>query len=201
MRQPVNIFIAGVGGQGTILAGKIIAAAALAAGYDIKMSEVHGMAQRGGSVVTQVRLAEKVYAPTIPRGEADILLAFEKLEALRWVDYLAPAGVLILNEQEIMPAPVLAGKAEYPAKVEEVLKSYCPRTITVPALSVARECGSSKAANVVLLGVMAGFLPLEVAVWEDAIGTTVAARWREVNLNAFRRGYSLGTQGRSIILS
>jgi indolepyruvate ferredoxin oxidoreductase beta subunit len=181
----------GVGGQGTILASKVLARAAQEAGYDIKVSEIHGMAQRGGSVVTQVRLGEKVYSPLITEGGADVVLAFEKLEGLRLLPYLKPGGTIIINNQEIPPVPVLVGAAQYPANVIEYIRSVAPDTVVVDALDIAVKCGNPKAANVVLLGVMAKNLPIEREVWEKALAARVPARFLEVNKAAFAAGYEL----------
>jgi indolepyruvate ferredoxin oxidoreductase beta subunit len=179
----------GVGGQGTILASRILALAAQEAGYDLKVSEIHGMAQRGGSVVTQVRLGEKVYSPLISTGGADVLLAFEKLEGLRLLASLKPGGTIIINEQEIPPVPVLTGAAEYPRNILEFIRSAAPNTVSVDAYSIAKESGNPKAANVVLLGVMARNLPIEREIWEKALGQRVPAKLLEVNKAAFAAGY------------
>lgn len=191
MLKPVNVLMVGVGGQGTILASKVLAQAAQEAGYDIKVSEIHGMAQRGGSVVTQVRLGEKVYSPLITEGGADVLLAFEKLEGLRLLPFLKPGGTMIINDQEIPPVPVLVGAAEYPADIIEYIRSVAPNTVMVDALDIAVKCGNSKAANVVLLGVMARNLPIEREVWEKALAERVPAKFLEVNKAAFAAGYEL----------
>jgi indolepyruvate ferredoxin oxidoreductase beta subunit len=179
----------GVGGQGTILASRILALAAQEAGYDIKVSEIHGMAQRGGSVVTQVRLGEKVYSPLISTGGADVLLAFEKLESLRLLAFLKPGGTIIINEQEIPPVPVLTGAAEYPRNILEFIRAAAPNTVSLDAHNIARECGNPKAANVVLLGVMARNLPIEREIWEKALGRRVPDKLLEVNKAAFAAGY------------
>jgi indolepyruvate ferredoxin oxidoreductase beta subunit len=189
MLKPVDVLMVGVGGQGTILASRVLAQSALEAGYDIKVSEIHGMAQRGGSVVTQVRLGEKVYSPLIPEGGADVVLAFEKLEGLRLLPYLKPGGTIIVNEQEIPPVPVLVGAAEYPANIIEYIRSAAPKTVAVNALDIAEKCGNPKAANIVLLGIMARRLPFAREVWEKALAARVPARLLEVNKAAFAAGY------------
>ncbi|HHW42593.1 indolepyruvate oxidoreductase subunit beta [Desulfofundulus thermobenzoicus] len=188
--QPVDILMVGVGGQGTILASRILAHAAGAAGYDIKVSEIHGMAQRGGSVVTQVRLGEKVYSPLIPEGEAHFLLAFEQLEALRWINYLRAGGTAIVNSQVIYPVPVLAGKASYPEGIIGHLQRRA-RTLVLDALERAVACGNARAANVVLLGALARQMPIPVALWNEALDSCVPARFLEVNRSAFQAGYRL----------
>ena len=189
MLKPVDVLMVGVGGQGTILASRVLAQAALEAGYDIKVSEIHGMAQRGGSVVTQVRLGEKVFSPLIPEGGADVVLAFEKLEGLRLLPYLKPGGTIIINEQEIPPVPVLVGAAEYPANIVEYIRCAVPNAVTVDALDIAEKCGNPKAANIVLLGIMARRLPFARGVWEKALAARVPARLLEVNKAAFAAGY------------
>ncbi len=189
MLKPVDVLMVGVGGQGTILASRVLAQAALETGYDIKVSEIHGMAQRGGSVVTQVRLGEKVFSPLIPEGGADVVLAFEKLEGLRLLPYLKPGGTIIINEQEIPPVPVLVGAAEYPAGIVEYIRSAAPDVVAVDALGIAEKCGNPKAANVVLLGVMARRLPFKREVWDRALAARVPAKLLEVNKAAFAAGY------------
>lgn len=189
MRNPVDVLLVGVGGQGTILASKVLCAAAQAAGYDIKMSEIHGMAQRGGSVVTQVRLGEEVHSPLIEQGGADVMLAFEQLEALRWLPYLKKGGTVIVNKQTIAPVPVLAGLAEYPAHTLEYIKQKTPDTIAIDALEKAIACGNAKAANVVLLGAMARSMPIPGEFWEQALEKAIPSKFLEVNKKAFAAGY------------
>lgn len=188
--ERLDMLLVGVGGQGTILASQIIGRAALAAGYDVKMSEIHGMAQRGGSVVTHVRLGKTVYSPLVAKGEADVILAFEQLEALRWLPYLRQGGTLIVNCQLVPPVTVLAGIARCPENVSAYLYRHA-RTIEVDALAKARECGNPRAANVVLLGVLAREIPIPLEMWLNAVEECVPARFRELNLAAFRAGYSL----------
>jgi indolepyruvate ferredoxin oxidoreductase beta subunit len=189
--KSIDVLMVGVGGQGTILASRVLAQAAQAAGYDIKVSEIHGMAQRGGSVVTQVRLGKKVYSPLIVEGGADILLAFEKLEALRLLPYLKKGGTLIVNNQSIAPVPVLVGAAEYPPGIPEYLKDTVPGTLMFDATEIAGRCGTVKAANVVLLGAMARRLPIERDIWEKALSECIPAKFLEVNKAAFAAGYEL----------
>ena len=187
----IDILLVGVGGQGTILASRILAHVGQAAGYDIKVSEIHGMAQRGGSVVTQVRMGEKVCSPLIEEGRADVILAFEKLEALRWVSYLKPGGSLLVNDQAIYPVPVLAGLAEYPQDITGYLKAKVKDTVVLDALGKARECGNARAANVVLVGLLARRLPFAEDNWQDALAARVPARFLEVNRKAFAAGYGI----------
>ncbi|MFZ5646408.1 MAG: indolepyruvate oxidoreductase subunit beta [Bacillota bacterium] len=187
----IDILLVGVGGQGTILASRILAHVGQSMGYDIKVSEIHGMAQRGGSVVTQVRMGEKVYSPLIEEGKADVILAFEKLEGLRWFSYLKPGGSLIVNDQSIYPVPVLAGLAEYPEDITGYLKSKVRDTVVVDALGIARDCGNVKAANVVLVGVLAKRLPFPEGQWQEALAARVPAKFLDVNKAAFNSGYKL----------
>ncbi|NLD48577.1 MAG: indolepyruvate oxidoreductase subunit beta [Clostridiaceae bacterium] len=185
----LNIMIVGVGGQGTLLASKILGNVAVKKSYDVKVSEVHGMAQRGGSVVTYVKFGEKVYSPIIEKGEADILLAFEELEGLRWLDYLKPTGKIILNRQIINPMPVIIGKAKYPENITGKIKEAVKNTVVVEALPIAKECGNSKAVNVVLLGVLAKSTEVEKEVWVDAIREIVPQKLLDINMKAFEAGY------------
>ncbi len=190
MLKPIDIMLVGVGGQGTILATKVLSAAAAAIGYDIKVSEIKGMAQRGGSVVTQVRLAHEVQSPLIPVGGADVILSFEKLEALRSLDYLKPDGTLIINNQSIEPVPVLTGAAAYPDNVLDYIKSKVPKTKVIDALNIAIQCGNARTANVVLLGVLAKHMPIEKRVWEEALLAKVPQKFRNVNILAFNQGFN-----------
>lgn len=183
-----NILIVGVGGQGTILASKVIAGVAMRKNLDIKVSEIHGMAQRGGSVVTQVRYGKEVFAPTITPGAADAILAFEKLEALRWLHYLAEGGTVIVNSQELYPLPVLTGTVEYPANIVERIRKKVPRTLEVDALEIAEKCGSPRVVNTVLLGVLAGMLESDLDIWREVIKETVPYRTIDTNLAAFEEG-------------
>ncbi|MFZ5649712.1 MAG: indolepyruvate oxidoreductase subunit beta [Bacillota bacterium] len=189
--RKIDILLVGVGGQGTILASRVLAHVGQSMGYDIKVSEIHGMAQRGGSVVTQVRMGEKVYSPLIDEGSADVILAFEKLEGMRYLSYLKPGGSLIVNDQAIYPVPVLAGLAEYPGDIAGYLKSKVKEAVMVDALGMARDCGNVKAANVVLVGVLARRLPFPEEKWQEALAARVPAKLLEVNRTAFNAGYNL----------
>lgn len=191
MLKPIDIMLVGVGGQGTILATKVLARVAQDAGYDIKVSEIKGMAQRGGSVVTQLRLGPAIHAPLISEGGADIILSFEKLEALRWLDYLKPGGNLIINDQSIKPVPVLIGIAEYPDDVLQYIESKGIQLQVVNALDIAVQCGNARTANVVLLAVLAKHMPLAKEMWQQALTTVVPEKFRQVNLDAFAAGYQL----------
>ena len=187
--KSLNVMIVGVGGQGTLLASRVLGAAMQAAGLDVKVSEVHGMSQRGGSVVTYVRAGEKVYSPIINPGEADMILAFEQLEAARWLPYLKKEGLLIVNTQKMDPMPVVTGAAQYPDGVLEAIQKAGARLQAVDALQLAMEAGSVKAVNIVLIGVMARQTDIQKEVWVDAVRSTVPERFVELNLKAFEAGY------------
>lgn len=190
-----SILIAGVGGQGTLLASMVFGQIALRMGYDVKLSEVHGMAQRGGSVVTYVRMGdqgEKVYSPVIDECGADILLAFEELEGLRWLPYLNPrGGRLYCNSQQILPMPVIIGAAEYPENIPGKIKMHFPDAVFVDALKLANEAGSVKAVNTVLLGVLAKNMSFDKEIWKEAIRSVVKPKFIDLNENAFELGYAL----------
>ncbi len=184
-----SIMIVGVGGQGTLLASRILGNAVISQGYDVKVSEVHGMSQRGGSVVTYVRYGEKVHSPIIDKGGADMILAFELLEAKRALPFLKKDGKIIVNTQQIDPMPVIIGAAEYPKNLTENLKANADTT-AVDALSLAKAAGNPKAVNVVLIGVMAKNWDIPYEVWTDTIKKTVPEKFLEVNLKAFELGYN-----------
>lgn len=186
-----SMMIVGVGGQGTLLASKILGNVAMSQGYDVKMSEVHGMAQRGGSVVTYVKYGEKVYSPIIAPGGADIVLAFEELEASRWASYCKKDGTLIVNTQKIEPMPVITGAQKYPAKTTEKLAQNPIRLILTDALSLAKKAGTVKAVNVVLIGVLAKSSNIDKEVWIECIKNTVPQKFLEMNLKAFELGYNV----------
>ncbi len=185
-----NIMIVGVGGQGTLLASRILGNTVINEGYDVKVSEVHGMSQRGGSVVTYVKYGEKVYSPIIDEGEADIILAFEMLEAYRALPYLKKGGTIIANSQNIDPMPVIIGAADYPEDIENKIAAKADIKV-VDALSLAKEAGNIKAVNVVLIGIMAKSTDIEYDKWVETIKTTVPAKFLEVNLKAFELGYNI----------
>ncbi len=184
-----NIMIVGVGGQGTLLASRILGNAVIRAGYDVKVSEVHGMSQRGGSVVTYVKFGRKVHSPIIDKGCADIILAFEKLEAYRALPWLKKGGKIIVNDQRINPMPVITGAMEYPEKILEELQAKAQVTV-LDALKLASEAGNIKAVNVVLIGVMAKSTSIPYEEWVETIKTTVPPKFLEVNLKAFDAGYN-----------
>ena len=185
-----NIMIVGVGGQGTLLASRILGNTVINEGYDVKVSEVHGMSQRGGSVVTYVKYGDKVYSPIIDRGEADIILAFEMLEAYRALPYLKKGGKMIANSQNIDPMPVITGAAQYPENIAEKIGASIDLK-TIDALKLAKEAGNIKAVNVVLIGVMAKSTDIPYEKWVETIKTTVPEKFLEVNLKAFELGYNI----------
>ncbi len=180
----------GVGGQGTLLASRVLGRLFVDLGYDVKISEVHGMAQRGGSVVTHVRYGTKVFSPLVEPGTADILLAFEKMEALRWIHFLKPQGRAIINSQEIEPMSVIMGEYEYPKDLEDRIRRACAGAVFFDALAVAEELGNAKVANMVLIGVLARLLNTAPEAWEKAINAVVPPKTVEINLEAFHRGYN-----------
>lgn len=185
-----NIMIVGVGGQGTLLASRILGNLLTKEGYDVKVSEVHGMSQRGGSVVTYVKYGDKVYSPIIGRGEADIILAFEMLEAYRAVPYLKKGGIMIANSQEMDPMPVITGAAEYPSDIEEKLSAKINLKVT-DALAAAEKAGNIKAVNVVLIGLLARSTDIPYEKWVETLKTTVPPRFVDINLKAFEIGYNI----------
>lgn len=184
-----NILIVGVGGQGTLLTGRIIGRYAMSKGLDVKMSEVHGMAQRGGSVVMQVKYGEKVYSPLVEQGEADIIFAFEKLEALRYLPFLKENGTIIANVQEIEPMPVVMGAREYPKGIVEHIKNAVPHTCFMDALSIAEEIGNTRVVNMIMIGAYAAYIGDTVEEWEKIVEETVPKHTIELNKEALRRGY------------
>ena len=186
-----NIMIVGVGGQGSLLASKLLGHLLLTEGYDVKVSEVHGMSQRGGSVVTYVRYGDKVASPIIDRGEADVILSFELLESARWAEYLKPGGTVITNTQKINPMPVITGAAVYPENIVEKLKALNVKVNAFDALKLAEEAGSSKAVNLVLLGQLAHYFDFSQDDWEKAIEKSVPEKLVEMNKKAFALGYAV----------
>jgi indolepyruvate ferredoxin oxidoreductase beta subunit len=184
-----SIMIVGVGGQGTLLTSRILGSVALSQGFDAKVSEVHGMSQRGGSVVTYVKMAEKVYSPTIEKGEADMLLCFERLEALRWIDYAKKDATIIINDQRIDPMPVILGTEQYPEGIIEAIQKDYKNVVVVSALEMAKACGSIKAVNIVMIGVLAKLSGIEKSFWLEAIKENVKPKFIEMNLKAFEMGY------------
>ena len=191
-KASLDIVLAGVGGQGTLVAGKLLGAVAQTLGLDVKISEVHGMSQRGGSVVTYARLGEKVHSPIVEEGRADFLLAFEELEGLRWAQLLRRDGAALLNSQHILPLPVSLGTAKYPEDIAGLLEKACgarARVIRLDALALAIRAGSIRATNVVMLGALAALTDIPSPVWQGAIDSVMPERLRQVNQAAFLLGY------------
>lgn len=187
--KDLNVMIVGVGGQGTLLASRLLGCAVMLEGMDVKVSEVHGMSQRGGSVVTYVKAGKQISSPIINKGEADIILAFEQLEAARWLPYLKRDGVLIVNTQQIDPMPVITGVAKYPAGVLQTIRDCGVNVVAMDALAAAMQAGSSKVTNVVLLGAMAQYSGIAYDIFETAVRQTVPQKFADMNLTALRLGY------------
>ena len=183
-----NVMIVGVGGQGSLLASKLLGRLLLTKGYDIKVSEVHGMSQRGGSVVTYVRFGDKVYSPVIDQGQADFIVSFELLEAARWTSFLKPDGKLITNTQRINPMPVIIGAAEYPENLVEKMRSAGIDLDAIDALSLAEQAGSPKAVNLVLMGKLSKYFDISEEEWIRAIEESVPAKFLDMNKRAFTLG-------------
>ena len=183
-----NVMIVGVGGQGSLLASKLLGRLLLNKGYDIKVSEVHGMSQRGGSVVTYVRYGDKVYSPVIDKGEADFIVSFELLEAARWTEFLKPGGKIIVNTQQINPMPVIIGAAQYPENLLEKMQQAGLDVDGLDALSLAEQAGSSKAVNIVLMGHLSRYFDFTEEEWLEALERSVAPKFLEMNKKAFNLG-------------
>ena len=189
MSATKSIMIVGVGGQGTLLASRILGSALLQQGFDVKLSEVHGMSQRGGSVVTYVKYGDKVYSPVVDKGEADYILSFERLEAARWISFLKDGGKLIVNDQRISPMPVITGAAQYPEEIIAKIGALGADMLAVDALALALEAGNPKSVNVVLIGMLAAMMDFPMDVWQKALEETVKPKFLEINKKAFQLGY------------
>lgn len=185
-----NIMIVGVGGQGSLLASKLLGHLLLTQGYDVKVSEVHGMSQRGGSVVTFVRYGDRVASPVIDKGQADAIVSFELLEAARWLEYLKPGGRIVTNTQRIDPMPVITGTAQYPEGLVEKLDELGVRVDAMDCLALAEEAGNAKAVNLVLLGRLSHYFDFPEEAWQEAIEACVPAKFLELNRKAFALGQS-----------
>lgn len=183
-----TVMIVGVGGQGSLLASRILGHVFMEEGFDVKVSEVHGMSQRGGSVVTYIKYGEQVYSPIVEPGEADFLLSFELLEAARWLPYLKKDGTMILSTQKIDPMPVIIGSAQYPEEIVSKLQKSGASLIPVDALALAQQAGSPKATNTVLIGILSTIMPFSKEKWEHAIEELVPAKFLELNQRAFELG-------------
>lgn len=186
-----NIMIVGVGGQGSLLASKLLGHLLLHQGLDVKVSEVHGMSQRGGNVVTYVKFGDKVYSPVVGKGEADIIVSFETLEAARWVESLKPNGTIIVSKQQIDPMPVLVGQAEYPKDLIPMMQEKGFSVVSVDGLALAEQAGNSKAVNLVLMGVLSKYFDFSEEAWQEAIEACVPAKVLEINRKAFALGRTL----------
>ncbi len=186
-----RIVMVGVGGQGVLTATDILALTFVAGGYDVKKSEVHGMAQRGGSVESFVCYGQRVHSPLVVKGKADVLLALEELEALRYLPYLREGGLLVANQARIAPLSVTMGEREYPQEIESELKRRIDHSHVIPALKIAQELGNSRMANTVVLGCYAAHLDLEWKAWEEALSHTLPQKYVEPNLAALKKGYQL----------
>lgn len=183
-----NIMIVGVGGQGSLLASKLLGHLLMEQGYDVKVSEVHGMSQRGGSVVTYVRYGDKVHSPVIDKGEADYIISFELLEAARWLSYLKPDGQILTSTQQIDPMPVITGAAAYPDNLVEKMKDKGVKVDALDCLALAEEAGSSKAVNLVLMGRLSNYFDLSAEAWEKSMEAVVNPKFLELNRKAFALG-------------
>ncbi len=182
-----NIMIVGVGGQGSLLASKLLGNVLLELGYDVKLSEVHGMSQRGGSVVTYVRYGENVYSPVIDKGGADFIISFEALEAARWLPFLKKGGKLLTSDQKIYPMPVITGAMKYPESIIERLTEKADVT-AIDALGLAKQAGSIKSVNIVLMGLLSRYMDIDEKIWLSALEKTVPAKFLELNKKAFEMG-------------
>lgn len=187
-KTTTDILIVGVGGQGIVLASEVLASVAMTAGLDVKQNEVHGMAQRGGSVTSHVRFGNRIYSPTIEKGHADYLLSFEMLEAARWIEYLHKDGVAIMNNQRIDPITVASGTAEYPGNIPLLLRKRYENLMEVDGIAIAQTAGNTRAVNMALLGALSFYLSFDNQLWGDVIRRKVPAKTLEINLTAFRTG-------------
>lgn len=185
----MNILIAGVGGQGTLLASRVLGKYAMLCGKDCKLSEIHGMSQRGGSVVTHVRIGEKIHSPVVWEGSADMIIAFETLEAARVKHYLKQGGILLVNEEKILPMPCITGAAKYPDGLKEKLRQENARVCFIAAQALAVEAGSAKATNIVMLGALCKLFDFDKDVMRQAVAECVPAKFAELNLKAFELGF------------
>lgn len=190
MKKTTNIAVVGVGGQGTLLASEVISRAAMLAGYDVKKSEIHGMAQRGGSVISQVRFGEKVYSPIIPQGDTDFILSFEKLESLRYADSISPDGVALINDQIITPVTVSSGQQPWIDDMDKRIEKAFPNRRIIPALEIAERLGNVRTVNMVMTGVLSTLLDIDYDVWKQATSELVPPRYKDLNMKALDVGRS-----------
>ena len=192
LNQPLSFVLVGVGGQGTILASDLLAEAGMRLGYDVKQAEIHGMSQRGGSVISNLRWASQVFSPIVPRGTADVLIGFEKLEAIRFSDFLHPDGLALVNDYAIVPVTVSSGASTYPddASLRDSIKRVTPNQCWVKGVEIATNEGNARAMNVVMLGALAKILNIPLDVFQAAIEVRVPSKYQELNLRAFSAGWS-----------
>lgn len=188
MAETKSIMIVGVGGQGSLLASRLLGNVLLSQGFDVKVSEVHGMSQRGGSVVTYIKYGDEVFSPVIEKGEADVIISLEQLEAARWVSYLKKGGKLITSTQKLDPMPVITGAAQYPQEIIDKIKTLDIEVTAAPALELAEKAGNAKASNVVLMGVASTKMEFDEEVWQRAIAECVPPKFLELNKKAFELG-------------
>ena len=203
MNKEINIVLAGVGGQGTLVAGKLLGIVAVRMGFDVKVSEVHGMSQRGGSVITYVRMGGKVYSPVIENGMADFLLAFEELEALRWAPLLKEGGTMIINRKRILPVTVKLGKGIYPDGIAEELKNAMTKgsaVIEIDAEKLAAESGSVRCVNTVMIGAMSQYSTIPEEIWKESVDEVFAGKLQEMNRIAFEKGRNIKVSGSEVKL-
>ena len=192
-----SVVLAGVGGQGILLASEIVAQAAMVAGFDVKTNEVHGMAQRGGSVIAHIRYGKEVFSPIVPKGTAKVLGSLERIECLRYVDYLADDGVAVVSDQMIVPVTASTGGTPYPDVDETMLTAFFPKLVYVQALELATALGNVKTANIILLGAISAYLDLPEHAWKTAITQSVKEKFVAVNLEAFRKGHAIQNRSKA----
>jgi indolepyruvate ferredoxin oxidoreductase beta subunit len=189
--ETTSVVLVGVGGQGILLASEIVAQAAVAAGFDVKTNEVHGMAQRGGSVIAQIRFGQKVYSPLVPKHSATVLGSLERMESLRYVDYLAPDGLAVVSQQRIIPVTASTGPIGYPEITKELLQQYFPRLVYLDVVTEAATLGEPKVANTILLGAMSRSVGLPESAWDVALQKSVKPKFLELNRRAFQLGLEM----------
>jgi indolepyruvate ferredoxin oxidoreductase beta subunit len=201
IEKTTNILIVGVGGQGVILASELLSEAAMSAGMDVKKSEVHGMAQRGGVVSCHVRFGKKVYSPLIPAGSADVMLAFEAAEAMRWGNHVKENGMLVVNTQQIIPTIAFTKDYDYPTDPIGDVKRFNCRVIPIDGMGIAAELGNAKAVNTILLGAISGDLPISLDIWEKVIRRRVPRGTEDLNLKAFNKGAEIVKSATNVVVS
>ena len=186
----INILVCGVGGQGILLASEVLSDAAMRAGFDVKKSEVHGMAQRGGSVVSHIRYGEKIFSPLIKEGEADFLFSFEKMETLRYISMLKKSGTIIINDQKINPTTINIKKSFYPSDIVETCKKFTSEVFLIEALKIAEELGNTKTVNIIMIGALSKFLNISEEIWIESLKSNIKSKFLDLNILAFQKGQS-----------